>query len=46
MQDVYQNIVEYNISRKCDVLIVFDDMIADINSIKRLNRNYSLEEEN
>ena len=30
MQDVYKNIEEYNPSRKCHVLIVFDDMIADM----------------
>ena len=30
MQDVYQNIKEYNLSRKCNVLFIFDDMIAFI----------------
>ena len=29
MDDVYQNIDDYNLSRKRKVLIVFDDMIAD-----------------
>ena len=28
-QDVYQNIEEYNIGKKCKTLIVFDDMITD-----------------
>ena len=37
MQDVYQNIDEYNASRKCFVLIAFDNMIADIISNKRLS---------
>ena len=30
MDDVYDNINEYNLSRKREILIVFDDMIADI----------------
>ena len=36
MQDVYKNIEEYNSDRKCNVLIVFNDMIADITSNKNL----------
>ena len=35
MQDVYKDIDEYNIDKECKVLIVFNDMIADmINNIK------------
>ena len=35
MQDAYQNIEEYNQGKKRKLLIVFDDMIADmINNIK------------
>ena len=30
MDDVYENIHDYNLSRKRKILIVFDDMIADI----------------
>ena len=30
MDDVYQNIEEYNPNKKRKILIVFDDMIADI----------------
>ena len=30
MDDVYENINDYNLSRKRKILIVFDDMIADI----------------
>ena len=30
MDDIYQNINDYNPSRKKKILIVFDDMIADI----------------
>ena len=30
MDDVYNNIHDYNPSRKRKILIVFDDMIADI----------------
>ena len=32
MDDVYQNINDYNSGRKRKILIVFDDMIADIMS--------------
>ena len=37
MQDVYKKIEEYNISKKRQVLIVFDDMIAGIIHHKNLN---------
>ena len=37
MQDVYKNIEEYNIGKKRKILIVFDDMIADMINNKRLN---------
>ena len=30
MDDIYQNIGEYNPNKKCKILIVFDDMIADM----------------
>ena len=33
--DVYENIHDYNSSRKREILIVFDDMIADIMTNKR-----------
>ena len=35
MYDVYENIHDYNSSRKRTVLIVFDDMIADIITNKK-----------
>ena len=35
MDGVYQNIDDYNPSRKRKILIVFDDMIADIMSNKK-----------
>ena len=37
MQDVYKNIEEYNISKKRQILIVFDDMIAGMIHHKKLN---------
>ena len=37
MQDVYKNIEDYNPRKKRKVLIVFDDMIADMINNKRLN---------
>ena len=36
MQDVYKNIEEYNTGKKRKVLIVFDDMIADMINNKTL----------
>ena len=30
MQDAYKNINEYNQDKECKILIVFDDMIADM----------------
>ena len=35
MDDVYKNIHDYNSSRKRKILIVFDDMIADIMTNKK-----------
>ena len=37
MQDVYKNINEYNIDKERKILIVFDDMIADMINNKNLN---------
>ena len=37
MQGVYKNIEEYNLRKKCKVLIIFDDMIVDMISNKKLN---------
>ena len=37
MQDVYKNIEEYNLGKKHTVLIVFDDMVADIITNNKLN---------
>ena len=37
MQDVYVNIEEYNVGKKRKILIVFDDMIADMINNKKLN---------
>ena len=36
MDDVYENIHDYNPNRKRNILIVFDDMIADILTKKKL----------
>ena len=35
IDDVYENINDYNSSRKTKILIVFDDMIADITTNKK-----------
>ena len=35
--DIYKNIEEYNPNKKRKILIVFDDMIADMLSNKKLN---------
>ena len=37
MQDVYKNIEDYNPGKKYKMLIVFDDMIADMINNKKLN---------
>ena len=37
MQDIYKNIHEYNLGKKRKVLIVFDDMNADMINNKKLN---------
>ena len=36
MDDIYKNIEEYNPNKKCKILIVFDNMIADVLSNKIL----------
>ena len=49
MDDVQQNIDDYNPERKRKILIVFDDIIADIMSNKKLQaiiKDYLLEVEN
>ena len=35
MQNVYKDIEEYNLGKKCKVLIVFDDAIVDMISNKK-----------
>ena len=37
MRDVYKNIEDYNLGKKRKILIVFDDMIADMINNKNLN---------
>ena len=37
MGDIYKNIEQYNKNKKLKILIVFDDMIADMLSNKNLN---------
>ena len=37
MDDIYQNLEEYNPNKKRKILIVFDDMIAGMLSNKKLN---------
>ena len=37
MDDAYKNIEEYNPNREHKILIVFDEMVADILSNKQLN---------
>ena len=38
MDDIYKNIEDYNLNKKQKILSVFDDMIADMLSNKKLNR--------
>ena len=37
MCDGYKNIDKYNVDKDCKILIVFDDMTADIIKVKKLN---------
>ena len=37
MDDIYKNIEEYNLNKKCQILIVFDDMNADMLSNNKFN---------
>ena len=37
MQDVYKNIEDYNTNKKRKILMIFDDMIADMINNKKLN---------
>ena len=37
MDDIYKNIEECKPNKKCKILIVFDDMIANMPSNKKLN---------
>ena len=37
MQDVYKNIEDYNPSKNRKILIIFDDMTADMINNKKLN---------
>ena len=37
MGDIYENIEEYNPNKQHKILIIFDDMIADMLSNKKLN---------
>ena len=49
MDDVYQNIDNYNQSRKVKNLILFDEMIADVMKNKKFQaiiKKYFLEAEN
>ena len=38
MQEVYKNIEEYNLGKKCKILIVFDDVIVDMTNNKKHNQ--------
>ena len=35
MDDIYKNIEEYSLNKKFKILIVFDDMVADLLSNKK-----------
>ena len=49
MDEVYENINDYNPNRKIKILVVFDDMITDIMTNKKFQviiKNYLLGAEN
>ena len=37
MDEIYKNIEDYNLNKKCKILIAFDDMIANMLCNKKLN---------
>ena len=37
MDNIYENIEENNLDKECEILILFDDIIADMLSNKNLN---------
>ena len=37
MDDIYKNIEEYNLNKKQKILVVFDDIIANMRSNKKVN---------
>ena len=37
MDDIHKNVEEYNLNKKSEILIVSDDMIADVLTNKKLN---------
>ena len=37
MDDIYKNIEEYDLNKKQKILIVFDDIIANMHSNKKVN---------
>ena len=37
MDDIYKNVEEYNPKKKCKIVIIFDDMITEMLSNKKLN---------
>ena len=39
MQDVYRNIDEHNPGKECKILLVFDDVIADMINNKKITFN-------
>ena len=41
MNDIYENIDEYNWNKKRKILIVFDNMIADVLSNKKTSNDSS-----
>ena len=37
MHDVYKNINDYNLDKENKILLIFDDMVADMINNKKLN---------
>ena len=37
MDDIYKNIEEYDPNKECKILIIFDDMVTDVLSNKKLH---------
>ena len=39
MGDIYENFEEYNLNKKCQILVEFDDMFTDAKNLRHQSQN-------